>query len=58
MSNEKFKPTVTADKSLSSKLAWVNESRIRLRSSLRQEFSTFTPSNIVNLFIMYELGKW
>ena len=61
MSNEKIKPPVIADKSLSPKLAWIYESRIRLRftgSSLRQEFPTFTSKNVVNLFILYESDRW
>ena len=48
-------------KSLFPKLTWINESRIRSRFTggcLRQEFSTFTPNNVVNLFIVYELGRW
>ena len=61
LSNEKIKPPVTVDKSLSPKLPWINESRIRLRftgSSLRQEFPTFTSRNVVNLFILYESDRW
>ena len=56
MSNEKIKPLVTADKSFSPKLAWRNESRIRL--TLRQEFATYTPNNVVNVFVVYELDRW
>ena len=50
LSNEKVKPPFTADKSRSPKLAWINESRIRLRfkgSCLKQEFLTFTSKNVV-----------
>ena len=39
----------------------MNNSRIRLRftgSCLRQEFATFTPKNVVNLYIVYELNIW
>ena len=46
---------------VSPKLVWVNNYRIRLRfkaTCLRQEFATFTPNNIVNLFIVYGLDKW
>ena len=60
MSNEKIKPPVTADKSLSPKLARINESRIILRftgNCLRQEFATFTPKNVVNLFLVPELDR-
>ena len=38
----------------------MNNSRIRLRftgTCLRQELASFTLSNIVNLFIVYELSK-
>ena len=60
MPNEKFKPPYTANKSLSQKLIQ-NESRIRLRfegSCLKQEYKAlFTPKNLVNLFIVYELDK-
>ena len=60
LSNEKIKLPVTADKSLSPKLAWMNESGIRLRftgSSFRQKFPTLTLKNVVNLFIVYELDR-
>ena len=61
MSNEKFIPHYTANKSLCPKLLW-NKSRLRLRfegSCLKQEDTTpFTPNNVVNLFIVYELGRW
>ena len=60
MSNEKFKPS-TANKRLSPKLLW-NRSRLRLRfegSCLKQRDTTpFTPNNLVNLFIVYELDTW
>ena len=39
----------------------MNNSRIRLtftRSCLRQEFATFTPNNVINLFIVSELDRW
>ena len=39
----------------------MNNYRIRLRfkaTCLRQEFATFTPNSIVNLFIVYGLDKW
>ena len=61
MSNEKLTPPYTANKSLSPKLIW-SESRIRLKfegSRLKQEDKTpFTPKNVVNLFISYELDTW
>ena len=47
--------------SLSPKLIW-NISRIRLKfkeSCLKQEDkASFTQKNVVNLFIVYELGIW
>ena len=61
MSNEKCKPSYTANKSLFPKLL-CNKSRLRLRfegSCLEQEDTVpFTPNNIVNLFIVYKLGRW
>ena len=61
MSNKKAQPRFTADKSFSPNVIWMNNYRIRLRftaTCLRQELASFTPSNIVNLFTVYELGKW
>ena len=61
MSNKKAQPPFTADKSFSPNLIWMNNYRTRLRftgTCLRQELASFTPSNIVHLFIVYELGKW
>ena len=61
MSNQKTEPPFTTNKSLSPKLAWMNNSRIRLRftgSCLREQFATFTPNNVENLFIVYELDRW
>ena len=61
MSNEKTEPLFTANKSLSTKLVWMNNSKIRLRfrgRCLRQEFATFIPNSLVNLFTVYELDKW
>ena len=61
MSNEKIKPPYTANKSLSPKLIWMNNSKIRLRftgSCLKRDKESFTPNNVVNLFIVYELDKW
>ena len=59
---KKFAPPYTAKKSLSSKLAWMNNSRTRLEFKgccLKQDDkTTFTPNNIVNLFIVYELNRW
>ena len=61
LSNEKFKPLYIVNKSLSPKLLW-NNSKVRLRfggSCLKQEDKApFTPNNVANLFIVYELGRW
>ena len=60
MSNEKLKPPYTANKNLSPKLVW-NKSRVKLRftgSCLKQDKVAFNPSNLVNLFIVYELDRW
>ena len=45
--------------SLCPKLLWMNNIRIRVRfkeSCLKGDKVTFTPRNLVNLFIFYELG--
>ena len=61
LSNEKFAPPYTADKSLSPKLIW-NKSKIRFKfeeSCLKQEDKTpSTPKNVVSLFIVYDLDTW
>ena len=61
MSNENFRPPYTTYRILSPKLKW-NKYKIRLRFEgrcLKQEDTTpFTLSNIVNLFIVYELDSW
>ena len=61
ISNEKAKPPITTNHSLSRKLRWMNGSRIRGEfqgSCLKQPKLTFTPRNVVNLFIVYELDIW
>ena len=61
LSNEKFTPPFTSNKSISPKSAWYN-SRIKLKfkgSHLKQEDqAAFTPKNVVNIFIVYELDSW
>ena len=61
MSNEKFKPPYTANKSLSPKMVWYSY-KIRLKfkgSCLKQEDqATFTSKNVVNFFVVYELVSW
>ena len=72
MLNEKNKPSITANHSLSSKLVWMNKSKSSklvwmnnsktserfIRRCLKQDKVTFNPRNIVNLFIVYELDMW
>ena len=61
LSNEKFTSPYTANKSLFSKLVWMNNSRIRLEfkgNCLKQDKAPFTRNNVVNLFIVYELYRW
>ena len=50
-----------ANERISPKLIWVNNSKIWLRftgSCLKHDKATFTPNNIVNLFILYKLDQW
>ena len=58
LSNEKFTCTYIANVNVSPKLLWMNNSRIRLKikgTCLKQEDkATFTPKNLVNLYIVYE----
>ena len=57
--NEKVRPLVTLNNSLSPKLKW-NNSNIMLEfkgSSLKQDKLTFNPNNVINLFIVYELDR-
>ena len=62
MSNEKLTRSYKANKSLSPKLAWINDSRIRLEfwgsCLIQEDKAPFTPSNGVHLFIVYELNRW
>ena len=58
LSNVKIKSHITANHSLSPKLIWMNNSKIKLRiigSCLKQDNVTFTSRYVVNLFIFYEL---
>ena len=60
-SNEKFKPFVTANNSLSPKVRCINNSRISVEfkgTCLKQDKITFTTRNVVNLFIAYKLDTW
>ena len=61
MSNEKFTPHFTSNNSLSPKLVWMNNSRIKLEfkgSCLKQDKAPFIPNNVVNLYTAYELNTW
>ena len=61
LSNEKITPPFALYKSLSAKLVWMNNSRIRLEfegSCLKQDKAHFTPNNVVHLYIVYELNIW
>ena len=60
MSDEKIKPPYTTSKCLFPKLVWYN-SGIKLKfkgSCLKQDKATFTPKNVVNLFVVFELDTW
>ena len=53
-------PLYTTSRNLSPKLVWYN-SRIKLKckeSCLKQNKGTFSPENVVTLFIVYELNTW
>ena len=60
LSNEKFTPYFTSNKSLSPKLVW-HSSKTKLKftgSCLKQEDNAaYTPSNVVDLYIVYELDS-
>ena len=61
LSNEKINSPYTTNHKLSPKIVWMNYSRIRLEfkgSWLKQDKVTFTPNNLVNLFIVYEVDRW
>ena len=57
LSDEKIKPPYTTSKCLSPKLVWYN-SGVKLKfkgSCLKKDKATFTPKNVVNLFVVFEL---
>ena len=61
LSNEKLILPDIANKSLSLKLVWINNSRIRLEfkgSCLEQNNASSTANNVVNLFVVHELNRW
>ena len=61
LSNEKFTPPFTSNESLSPKLVWINNSRIKLGfkgSCLKQDKAAFPPNSVVKLYTVYELNIW
>ena len=59
LSNETFMLPFTSNKSISPKLVWMNNSRIRLEfkgTCLKQEKAPFTPNDVVILYIVFELN--
>ena len=61
LSKENFPCTYVANVSVFPKLIWMNNSKISLEfkeSCAKQENKArVTPSNVVNFFIVYEIGK-
>ena len=60
LSDENIMPLYATNRNLSLKLVWYN-SRIKLKykgSCLKQNKGTFSPENVVTLFIVYELNTW
>ena len=60
-SSETIVTTIMADNSHSPTIKWyrnVNFCFVFKRSCLKQEKTTFTPIDIINLFIVYELERW
>ena len=58
LSNESIKPPTTSDNSLNPRLSY-NGTKIRVQftgSCLKQPKFTFTHKNVVNIYIVYELG--
>ena len=62
LSNGKFTCVYVANVSVCPKLICMNNSKIKLKfrgNYLKQENKAlFTPNNVVNLFIVYELNRW
>ena len=58
---EKLTTTTTTDNSLSPSIRWYKNSNVYLifkGSRLKQKSTTFTPPNIINFFVAYELDTW
>ena len=60
LSNQKVRSYITSDKILYPKLNLYNSSlRVEFKGCcLKQNKVTFNTSNVVNLFIVYELDRW
>ena len=61
MSAEKLTTPTTTDNNLSPKIKWHEDSKFCLvfkGSYLKQKSTTYTPSNRINFFIVYELDTW
>ena len=60
-SEESIRPPATSDSSPASKLTFIHNGKIAVKFEgicLRQNITTFTHRNVVNLFIVNELGTW
>ena len=62
MSNEIFLCTNIANRSVSAKLIWMNNSKIRLKfkgsCSKQENKAPLTPNNVAKLFIVYAVDRW
>ena len=61
MSTEKLTIPTATDNSLSPSIKWYKNSNFCLifkGSGVKQKNATFTPPNIINIFIDYELDTW
>ena len=59
MPNEKIRPPTTSNNSLSPKQKLHKSNKVGFKSiCLKQDKITFTPDNVVNLFIICELYRW
>ena len=60
--NKKLELLYTTNRCLSPKMIWEqNYSRLRLefkRSRLKHDNKSFTPNNVINVFIVYVLERW
>ena len=61
LSDKKLATPTTTDNSLSPSINWYDNSKFCLifkGSCLKQKNATFTPTNRINFFIVYELNTW